>query len=176
MSTNNGYQKYKKIDVSTASQNRLVIMLYDGAIKFLENACNAMDKKHGTEEAHNNIMKAQEIIYELLSSLNYDAKEIAERLASIYTYMNQRLTEANISKTKPPILEVIKYLKELKGAWEGVEEKLSSTAMNTTNVKKEDSVSAATQNNSAPDNNKSYDKKFIKRDDKAVASKLNITG
>lgn len=175
MSTNNGYQKYKKIDVSTASQNRLVIMLYDGAIKFLENACNAMDKKHGTEEAHNNIMKAQEIIYELLSSLNYDAKEIAERLASIYTYMNQRLTEANISKTKPPILEVIKYLKELKGAWEGVEQKLSSNNADNTTTTKEDSNSA-TQNNSTPADNKSYDKKFMKKDDKAVTSKLNITG
>ena len=172
MSTNNGYQKYKKIDVSTASQNRLVIMLYDGAIKFLENACNAMDKKHGTEEAHNNIMKAQEIIYELLSSLNYDAKEIAERLASIYTYMNQRLTEANISKTKPPILEVIKYLKELKTAWEAVEEKFSS---NTTNITKgeNDSISS---NKSAPADNKRYDKNLMKKDDKAVTSKLNITG
>ena len=175
MSTNNGYQKYKKIDVSTASQNRLVIMLYDGAIKFLENACNAMDKKHGTEEAHNNIMKAQEIIYELLSSLNYDAKEIAERLASIYTYMNQRLTEANISKTKPPILEVIKYLKELKGAWEGVEQKLSSNNADNNNTAKEE-INSATQNNSTPADNKSYDKNFAKKDDKAVTSKLNITG
>lgn len=173
MSTNNGYQKYKKIDVSTASQNRLVIMLYDGAIKFLENACNAMDKKHGTEEAHNNIMKAQEIIYELLSSLNYDAKEIADRLASIYTYMNQRLTEANISKTKPPILEVVKYLKELKGAWEGVEQKMSSS--NITANDKED-TSSTPKNNSTPADNKSYDKNFAKKDDKAVTSKLNITG
>lgn len=173
MSTNNGYQKYKKIDVSTASQNRLVIMLYDGAIKFLENACNAMDKKHGTEEAHNNIMKAQEIIYELLSSLNYDAKEIADRLASIYTYMNQRLTEANISKTKPPILEVVKYLKELKGAWEGVEQKMSSS--NITTNDKED-TSSTPHNSSAPADNKSYDKNFAKKDDKAVTSKLNITG
>lgn len=125
MSINNGYQKYKKVDVSTASQNRLVVMLYDGAIKFLETAVLAMDKKHGTEEVHNNILKAQEIIYELLASLNYEAGEIAERLASIYTYMNQKLTEGNISKTKPPLLEVIKYLKELKTAWEGVEEKIA---------------------------------------------------
>lgn len=175
MSTNNGYQKYKKIDVSTASQNRLVIMLYDGAIKFLENACNAIDKKHGTEEAHNNIMKAQEIIYELLSSLNYDAKEIAERLASIYTYMNQRLTEANISKTKPPILEVIKYLQELKGAWESVEQKMSSSNYTSSNISKEES-SSAPQNNSNPADNKGYDKNFTKKDDKAVTSKLNITG
>ncbi|WP_157152024.1 flagellar export chaperone FliS [Brachyspira sp. SAP_772] len=175
MSTNKGYEKYKKIDVSTASQNRLIIMLYDGAIKFLENACNAMDKKHGTEEAHNNIMKAQEIIYELLSSLNYDAKEIAERLASIYTYMNQRLTEANISKTKPPILEVIKYLQELKGAWESVEQKMSSSNNTISNTSKEEN-NQTTQNNSTSNNNKSYDKNFTKKDDKAVTSKLNITG
>ncbi len=100
-------------------------MLYDGAIKFLEEACASMDKKHGTEQVHNNIVKAQEIIYELLSSLNYEAGEIANRLASIYTYMNQKLTEGNISKTKPPVLEVIKYLKELKEAWVVVEEKVS---------------------------------------------------
>ena len=139
MAISNGYEKYKKVDVSTASQNKLIIMLYDGAIKFLETACVAMDKKHGVEEAHNNILKAQEIIYELLSSLNYEAGEIAERLASIYTYMNQKLTEGNISKTKPPLLEVIRYLKELKTAWEGVEEQLSKGNVSSAAKKDDDS-------------------------------------
>ncbi len=144
LAANNGYEKYKKVDVSTASQNRLIVMLYDGAIKFLETSCAAIDKKHGEEEAHNNILKAQEIIYELLSSLNYEAGDIANRLASIYTYMNQKLTEGNISKTKPPLLEVIRYLKELKTAWESVEEQMSKG--NTDNkissqAKKDDSES-----------------------------------
>lgn len=125
MAINNAYEKYKKVDVSTASQSKLIIMMYEGAVKFLENACKAMDKKHGTEEVHNNILKAQEIIYELLASLNYDAGEIASRLASIYTYMNQRLTEGNISKKKEPLLEVIKYLKELKSAWESADVNIS---------------------------------------------------
>lgn len=125
MAINNAYEKYKKVDVSTASQSRLVVMMYEGAVKFLENACRAIDKKHGTEEVHNNILKAQEIIYELLASLNYDAGEIANRLASIYTYMNQRLTEGNIAKTKEPVYEVIKYLKELKLAWESAETNVS---------------------------------------------------
>ena len=154
MSSNNGYEKYKKVDASTASQNRLIVMLYDGAIKFLETACAAMDKKHGTEEAHNNILKAQEIIYELLSSLNYDAGDIAHRLASIYTYMNQKLTEGNISKTKPPLLEVIRYLKELKTAWEGVEEQMA----------KANSESKASSNNNKDNSSSNSD------------SKLNITG
>ena len=157
MASNNGYEKYKKVDVSTASQNRLIIMLYDGAIKFLETACVAMDKKHGTEEAHNNIVKAQEIIYELLSSLNYEAGDIANRLASIYTYMNQKLTEGNISKTKPPLLEVIRYLKELKIAWEGVEEQLAKGNI-------ENKTSSANKKDDSSSSSSSGE------------SKLNITG
>ena len=90
-----GYQKYKKVEISTASQNRLIVMLYDGAIKFLESACVSMDKKHGTEEAHNNIVKAQEIIYELLSSLNYEAGEIADR-----PRFNLYLYESKINRRK----------------------------------------------------------------------------
>ncbi len=133
MAITDGYQKYKQVEINTASQNRLVVMLYDGAIKFLEEACKSMDKKHGTEQVHNNIVKAQEIIYELLSSLNYEAGEIANRLASIYTYMNQKLTEGNVSKTKPPVLEVIKYLKELKSAWEVAEEKVAKENIDSNN-------------------------------------------
>ena len=165
MSFSNGYQKYKQVDVTTASQNRLVVMLYDGAIKFIENAIASLDKKHGIEETHNNILKAQEIIYELLSSLNYDAGEISERLAAIYTYMTQKLTEGNISKTKPPLLEVLKYLKELKTAWEGVEEKLAKgevepiQSQTTTNVQ----TSYTTTNNNVDSN-------------KASIGKLNIKG
>ena len=133
MAITDGYQKYKQVEINTASQNRLVVMLYDGAIKFLEEACKSMDKKHGTEQVHNNIVKTQEIIYELLSSLNYEAGEIANRLASIYTYMNQKLTEGTVSKTKPQVLEVIKYLKELKSAWEVAEEKVAKGNIDSNN-------------------------------------------
>ena len=65
LSSNNGYEKYKKVDVSTASQNKLIVMLYNGAINFSKQhvSCAAWIK-YGTE-AHNNIIKAQEIIYEL---------------------------------------------------------------------------------------------------------------
>ncbi len=164
MSFNNGYQKYKQVDVTTASQNRLVVMLYDGAIKFIETAIASLDKKHGIEETHNNILKAQEIIYELLSSLNYDAGEISERLAAIYTYMTQKLTEGNISKTKPPLLEVVKYLKELKTAWEGVEEKVARGEVSATTQ----ATTTNTNNNSS--NNNSMENRS------ASLGKLNIKG
>ena len=53
--------------------------------------------------------------------------------------MNQKLTEGNISKTKPPLLEVIRYLKELKTAWEGVEEQLSKGNASSSSKKNDDS-------------------------------------
>lgn len=167
MSFNNGYQKYKQVDVTTASQNRLVVMLYDGAIKFIETAIASLDKKHGIEETHNNILKAQEIIYELLSSLNYDAGEISERLAAIYTYMTQKLTEGNISKTKPPLLEVVKYLKELKTAWEGVEEKVARGEVSTTT---QATPTTQATNNTNSSNNNSVENRS------ASLGKLNIKG
>lgn len=173
MAITDGYQKYKQVEINTASQNRLVVMLYDGAIKFLEEACKSMDKTHGTEEVHNNIVKAQEIIYELLSSLNYEAGEIADRLASIYTYMNQKLTEGNISKTKPPVLEVIKYLKELKSAWAAVEEKalkgnIDKGSMNNTDKENADSnLNKSSLNKNKSSNNKEESSENIK---------LNIKG
>ena len=114
---NKGLESYKKTDVNTSSQGKLVVMLYDGAIKFLETALSLIGQKHRTEEVHTNIVKAQDIIVELLASLNYDAGDIAKRLASIYTYMNKRLLEANVKKEREPIDEVVGFLKERRDAW-----------------------------------------------------------
>ncbi len=120
MDSNNAMGRYKQIDVITASQDKLIVMLYDGAIVCLEKTLKAMDKKHGTEEAHNNIMKARDILHELLTSLNMNAGDIANRLSAIYTYMNKRLSEANVSKDKKPVIEVLNHLKELREAWASI--------------------------------------------------------
>ncbi len=173
MAITDGYQKYKQVEINTASQNRLVVMLYDGAIKFLEEACKSMDKIHGTEEVHNNIVKAQEIIYELLSSLNYEAGEIANRLASIYTYMNQKLTEGNISKTKPPVLEVIKYLKELKSAWVIVEEKALKGNTDKVNINKENTNK---ENINKENTDSNLNKSSNNNEESSENIKLNIKG
>lgn len=140
LSKKNGYSEYKKIDISTAPQGKLVIAMYEGAIKFLDKAVNFLSKKYGIEDAHTNILKAQDIIYELLASLNYDAGDISDRLSAIYTYMNQKLTEANIAKEKEPILEVIVYLKELKGAWQEAELNVSKVKKTDLGIKKDDSA------------------------------------
>lgn len=118
MSYKSGYANYKKVDVNTASQGKLVVMLYEGAIRFCEEAIGHI--KAGTkelEEAHRKIVKAQDVVTELYASLNYDAGDIATRLASIYNYINRRLLDANVKKDAAPINEVLKYLRELKEAW-----------------------------------------------------------
>ncbi len=127
--------RYKRTDVATASPEKLVVMLYDAAITSLENALKAIEKKHSEEQVHNNIVKAQDIVFELSSSLNFDAGEIAEKLAAIYAYMGKRLSEANISKDKKPILEVIDHLKDLRGAWSTISEKNTDTKNNNTKPK-----------------------------------------
>ncbi len=134
MDINDAMGRYKKVDIVTASPEKLVVMLYDGAITFLENALKAIDEKHGEEKVHNNIVKAQDIVFELSSSLNFDAGEIADKLSAIYAYMGKKLSEANISKEKKPIIEVIDHLKELRSAWSTISNKTSDN-----NAKKDDS-------------------------------------
>lgn len=120
MAYTKGLDRYKKVDVNTASQGRLVVMLYEGAIKFLETTLPLFRQKHNLEEIHNNLVKAQDIISELLVSLNYDAGDVAHRLAAIYSYMNKRLLEANVQKKVEPVNEVLGYLRELREAWDRI--------------------------------------------------------
>jgi flagellar protein FliS len=125
MAVNNVSQKYIETQVNTASQGKLIVMLYDGAIKFINKALEHIDKKE-IEATHNNIIKVQDIITELITSLNMEAGDISQKLFSIYMYINRQLSLANIKKSKDPLIEVKKHLTELRGAWEEANKKVSS--------------------------------------------------
>jgi flagellar protein FliS len=112
-----GYKNYREVEIETASGLRLVVMLYAGAIKFLNIAKEGI-KTRKLDIANNNIIKAQDIISELMTSLNFDAGEIAHNLYSLYIYINRRLLEANIEKNSEIINETIHLLNTLKTAWE----------------------------------------------------------
>ena len=131
MNYKNPYQQYKKIQIDTADQGKLIVMLYDGAIKFINNAINLMPPKpDNMEEIHNYIIRAQNIITELMSSLNMEAGDISQRLFSIYMYINNRLIDANMKKELEPLQEVKKYLLELREAWEEAAKKAPKEAAN----------------------------------------------
>ncbi|SFL45053.1 flagellar export chaperone FliS [Pelosinus propionicus] len=116
---NNPYDHYKKMQVETASQGRLIIMLYDGVLKNLRNAQQCITHKD-INGAHRLLMKAQDIIKELNITLNMNAGEIAQNLRNLYLYMLQRLVEANVTKDTDKIAEVIDLLSTLKEAWDSV--------------------------------------------------------
>jgi flagellar protein FliS len=112
------YEVYKDTQIQTADQGKLILMLYDGAIRFLNIAIDNMDfRKY--DIVNNNIIKAQDIITELMLSLNMDqGGEIAKNLFNIYAYMKKRLLEGNIRKDPAILQEVVKHLTTLRSAWE----------------------------------------------------------
>ncbi len=111
-------QQYRKASIETASREQILIMLYDGAIQFLNKAKVAMKEKK-IEETHNNLIGAQNIIQEFISTLDREvAPQLADSLTSLYEYFLRRLVYANVKKKVEPIDEVLGYLKSLKATWE----------------------------------------------------------
>ncbi len=123
MSYQNAYSAYQKNNISTASQGRLVVLLYEGAIKHLNSARNLLGenaklKPNQIEQFGIHIQKAQAIITELQVSLDMEkGGEIAKNLMSLYLYFNEELLSANINQNKEKIDSVIKMLSDLADAW-----------------------------------------------------------
>jgi len=111
----NPYQKYQQQSIMTASQEELLIMLYNGCIRFIKQGIQAIEDKD-VPRAHTNIVKAQDIIVEFISTLDmrYD---VAKSLMSLYDYIYRRLVEANISKDAAILNEVLDLVTELRDTW-----------------------------------------------------------
>ena len=111
-------KQYQKSSIETASREQILIMLYDGAIQFLNKARVAMQNKE-IEATNDNLIKAQNIIQEFINSMDREvAPQLAENLISLYEYFIRRLIQANMKRQIEPIDEVLKYLKSLKATWE----------------------------------------------------------
>lgn len=111
-------KQYQKSSIETASREQILIMLYDGAIQFLNKAKIAMQNSEH-EATNNNLIAAQNIIQEFINSMDREvAPQLAENLISLYEYFLRRLIQANMKKQIEPIDEVLKYLKSLKATWE----------------------------------------------------------
>lgn len=114
----NAFNAYKQNSVTTASPGELTLMLYNGCLKFLNKAKQAIADKN-IEERNYYIQRSQAIIAELMSTLNMDI-EISKQMLPLYEYMNRRLTEANI-KNEPVIIEEVEGLvTEFRDTWKEV--------------------------------------------------------
>lgn len=111
------YQQYSTMQAQTADRGELVVMLYQGAIKFLSRAAAALQAGN-VLDAHNGLVRGQDIIAELMGSLNPEVDEISNNLFRVYEYMHYRLVEANMHKDPQPIEEVTQLLRELLPAWQ----------------------------------------------------------
>lgn len=111
------YDAYKRIDVETASQGKLIVMLFNGAIQRAEEAKRQMDRGD-LEKVHANLLRAQDIMAELRGALNMEAGEIAENLDRIYEYFHHLLVQANIRKAKKPIDECVGFMTTMRDTWE----------------------------------------------------------
>ena len=113
----NAYQVYRQTQVSTASQGKLLLMLFDGAIRFGNQALESM-KQGEIELAHTKLLRAQDIVNELIFALNLDLGEIASNLEQLYGYINDLLIQANIKKDPAKVEQALEMLSELRETWE----------------------------------------------------------
>jgi flagellar protein FliS len=112
-----GAEAYYQTHVQSRSPLELVVMLYDGALRFCDQAAEAMDKGDMTTKAVA-MSRAFAILAELQNTLNVkEGGEVALQLDALYAHMNDRLVDANIQRSSAPIRDVMRLLTPLRDAW-----------------------------------------------------------
>jgi flagellar protein FliS len=122
MSYQRPWNSYRQISAHTASPGQLVLMLYDGALRFLEKSLIGFEMDDPIEfnqTINNNLLRAQSIISELNCTLNLEhGGELARTLQRLYGYMDDRLMESNLAKKPEGIRDTIRRLTILRDAWQ----------------------------------------------------------
>jgi flagellar secretion chaperone FliS len=118
MPASNPYQSYQQNSVYTASPGELTLMLYNGCLKFIHLAKMAIEEKN-IEKKNTNIQKAQNIVHELMVTLNQDL-EISKSMMPLYDYCYRRLVEANIKSDSAILEEVEGFITEFRDTWKQV--------------------------------------------------------
>lgn len=132
---NSSINAYKKNQINTTSSEQLVLMLYDGARKFISKALKALDGGD-LQSANQNLLRSQDIITELMAGVNFEAGEIAEGLFALYEYMHFRLVQANTAKDSQAAQEVLAMINELRDTWVQVLKSRYSNNEENLNLKK----------------------------------------
>jgi flagellar protein FliS len=111
------YTAYKNTGIQTADQRTLILMLYDGLLRFLQKSIVKMEARE-IEAAHNYLVRSREIVAELLATLRPEkAGDIGLNLKRLYVYAFNRIVEANLRKDPEIVREVIKLVSTLREGW-----------------------------------------------------------
>ena len=118
MYTANAYSTYKTNSINYASKDQLLLMLVDGAVKFVKIGRQAVIDKD-IKKAHENIIKTQNIFYELIATLDVSkAGDWGQSLMSVYDFIVRRLIDANMKKDIAILDEIIPLIENVKDTWE----------------------------------------------------------
>lgn len=117
MYASNAYSTYKNNSVNFASKEQLLLMLLDGAVKFAKKARQALLDKN-IQESHKNLVKTQDIFYELIASLDVkNAGDWGQSLTSLYQFIIEKLTETNMKKSIQPLDEIMPFIEQVRDMW-----------------------------------------------------------
>jgi flagellar protein FliS len=121
---NNAYQKYKQTNVMSASREKILLMLYEAAIKFTKLAIKAIDEKKIADRC-TNIGRAYDIIMELNNTLDHKVGgDVAKNLEQLYMYITEQYTKSNITGSSEPLKSSLKVLETLYDGWVQAVEKI----------------------------------------------------
>ncbi|MCB5934606.1 flagellar export chaperone FliS [Caldibacillus thermoamylovorans] len=118
MAVSNPYQAYQENSVLTAAPGDLTLMLYNGCLKFLNLAKKAIEEKNITEK-NTNLQKAQNIINELMVTLNMDI-EISKQMMALYDFVRTKLIEANVKNDLAALEEAESIMTDFRDTWKEV--------------------------------------------------------
>ena len=140
----NTWLSYRQVATKTATPGQLVLMLFDGALRFLDKALVGFDLDDPLDSnlaINNNILKAQEILRELNMSLNMEkGGEFAATMRRLYNYYDLQLSQSNLQKDPSGVELVIRLLSVIRGAWA---EMLTGNSANTDDLQVERQLQAA---------------------------------
>lgn len=121
-------QEYQKAAVNGASPLQLIILLYDGALKFMQSGRKAMEE--GNRDLQNaSLQKAQKVLMELMSCLDMkQGGEISKNLLSLYSYVLNELVMANMTDDRDGVDRGIKVLTDLRESWREIQSSLRPVA------------------------------------------------
>ena len=133
----NPYHKYKQTQVISAGREKLLLMMYEAAIKFTKLAIKAAEEKNVYERC-TNLGRALDIVIELNNTLDHKVGDgqIAAQLEQLYMYITEQFTKANITGDPAPMRTSLKVLETLYEGWKAAVDKLKKDELEKTNSHK----------------------------------------